>query len=168
MFSKGDYIVCGNNGVCVVEEITEMKLKGIDGSKLYYKLSPVENSSSTVFTPVDNQKVVMRKMLTKKAAEELIEGVPKLEPMPVPDDKQREELYKKVMRSCDPGELFRVIITLYERKMKRFALGKKNTSVDERYFKQFENNLYSELALALEKDRSEIVDYIKEKIAVSN
>ena len=48
--------------------------------------------------------------------------------------------------------------------MERFKQGKKNTSIDERYFKQIENNLYSELAFALGRDRSEINDYIKEKI----
>jgi CarD family transcriptional regulator len=46
--------------------------------------------------------------------------------------------------------------------MERFAQGKKNTSVDEKYFKQIENNLYGELALALECEKEDILKIIKE------
>ncbi|MBR0133065.1 MAG: CarD family transcriptional regulator [Lachnospiraceae bacterium] len=164
MFEKGDHIVYGNNGVCVVEEITRMQMKGIDCDKLYYRLTSVTNPGSKFFSPVDNDKVVMRRTMTKDEAEELIKGLPGLSPLPVPEDKFREELYKDVIRSCDPEKAFRIILTLYRKKMERFKQGKKNTSIDERYFKQIENNLYSELAFALGRDRSEINDYIKEKI----
>ena len=36
MFEKGGYIVYGTTGVCQVEEITGMKMKGASGEKLYY------------------------------------------------------------------------------------------------------------------------------------
>ena len=164
MFEKGDHIVYGNNGVCVVEEITRMQMKGIDCDRLYYRLSSVTNPGSKYFSPIDNDKVVMRKTMTKDQAEELIKGLPNLSPLPVPEDKFREELYKDVIRSCDPEKCFRIILTLYRKKMERFAQGKKNTSIDERYFKQIENNLYSELAFALGRDRDEINNYVKETI----
>ena len=164
MFKIGDYIVYGNNGVCIVKEITSMEIKGIDNTKLYYKLAPVENSRNTIVTPIDNEAVVMRRMISRDDAENLIERVPTLSPVPIPDDKQREEVYKTVMKSCDPCEWFRIIITLYNRKQERARQGKKSTSIDDRYFKQIENNLYGELALALGRDRNDVVDYIKGKL----
>ena len=167
MFEIGDYIVYGNNGVCEVKEITAMQMKGIDSEKLYYKLIPVENSKSTFFTPVDNKAVVMRRMLTKGDAQTLIDKVPSLLPLPIPDDKQREEIYKSAMKSCDPCEWFRIIITLYNRKQERIRQGKKTTSVDDRYYKQVESNLYGELSLALGIEKDEIIDYVKGKLDVA-
>lgn len=164
MFEIGERIVYGNNGVCIVEEITKMDLKGVDNEKLYYRLTSAVNPGSKFFTPVDNDKVVMRRMLTKSEAEDLIKAVPSFTPIPVPDDKMREELYKEVIRACDPKTFFRMIITLHNRKEERVRAGKKNTSVDERYFKQIENNLYSELALALGTKREDMVEYIKTRI----
>ena len=40
MFEKGDYVVYGTKGVCQVEEITELAMKGTAEGKLYYVLRP--------------------------------------------------------------------------------------------------------------------------------
>ena len=162
MFDKGDYIVYGVNGVCRVEDITTMDIRGVDSKKKYYKLSPVSNPSSKIFMPVDNDKVIVRRMVGKDEAQSLLDAVPGLSPIAIENDKQREELYKRIMMEGDPVECFRIIITLYNRKMERVAQGKKNTSVDEKYFKQIENNLYGELALALECEKEDILRIIKE------
>ncbi|MBQ8281113.1 MAG: CarD family transcriptional regulator [Lachnospiraceae bacterium] len=164
MFEVGDYVVYGNNGVCVVDEITHMEMKGVDNHKLYYRLKPVDNRGSKIFTPVDNTKVVIRRMITKKEAEELIDALPAMEPVWVPNDKQREEIYKDVVRSCDPSQWFRIILTLYNRKQERIAQGRKITSMDERYFKQVENCLYSELSLALDCNRDEVIGIIRQRV----
>ncbi|MCR4841423.1 MAG: CarD family transcriptional regulator [Lachnospiraceae bacterium] len=164
MFEKGDYIVYGNNGVCVVDEVTKMQVKGVSGDKKYYKLSPIANSMSKIFTPVDNDKVTMRKVMTKTEAEELIASVPAAKPLEIENDKQREEIYKQILKDCNPYDYFRAIKTLYSRKMERFAQGKKNTSVDERYFKQIETNLYGEIAIALECNPDEVTSMIQERI----
>lgn len=60
MFEKGGYIVYGTTGVCLVEEITGMKMKGASGEKLYYVLRPCFQKGNTIFTPVDNSKIAMR------------------------------------------------------------------------------------------------------------
>jgi CarD family transcriptional regulator len=41
------------------------------------------------------------------------------------------------------------------------AQGKKNTAVDERFFKLAEDNLYGELEFALHKNKGEILDMIR-------
>lgn len=66
MFEIGEYVVYGMNGVCRVEEIGTMDLGGIDSDKLYYTLLPIYTKGSRVFTPVDNQKVIMRAIISKK------------------------------------------------------------------------------------------------------
>ncbi len=72
MFEIGEYIVYGNTGVCKVAEKTKMAAPGAKTDKLYYTLEPVYDKGCRLFTPVDNQKVKMRPVLTKKEADELI------------------------------------------------------------------------------------------------
>ena len=74
MFSIGEYIVYGMNGVCKVEEIGPMNMSGVDSDKIYYTLLPLYTKGSRVFTPVDNQKVVMRPVISEQEVCELIDS----------------------------------------------------------------------------------------------
>ena len=60
MFEKGAMIIYGSNGVCRVEEVSEMDLTGSGNSKLYYTLSQIGRAGGRIYTPTDNEKVVMR------------------------------------------------------------------------------------------------------------
>lgn len=76
--------------------------------------------------------------------------------------------YKEAIQSCEPEILISIIKSMYYRMRKRGSQGKKDTVIDERYFKIAENNLYEELAFALGKNKNEmqklIIDKIKKKI----
>lgn len=56
MFDVGDYIVYGNNGVCLVEKVGPLESSVMSKEKIYYTLSPCYMQGSTIFTPADNQK----------------------------------------------------------------------------------------------------------------
>ena len=71
MFQIGDYIVYGTSGVCRVEKIGPVDLPDVSKDKLYYTLSPVRNPGGHIYTPVDNQRVVMRPILTEDETEQL-------------------------------------------------------------------------------------------------
>lgn len=167
MFEIGEYIVCGSKGVCQVEDISHVDIPGANKDRLYYVLRQQEGGSGKVYVPTDNDKIVMRKVITKEAAEDLIRRVPEIELMWVDNDKQREAMYKETMRTCDYNEWVSMIKTLYFRKIERTAQGKKVTALDERYLKAAENELYGELALILGLPKAEVVTCIKEKIGVS-
>ena len=72
MYEVGDLIVYGRTGICEVTEITTLKMDGVPKDKLYYILRPVREKRGKVFTPVDNEKIVMRRVISKEEAEELI------------------------------------------------------------------------------------------------
>jgi CarD family transcriptional regulator len=163
MFEIGEYIIYGTSGVCKVEEITEMK--GFNGDiQKYYVLSPSSQKGGKIFTPVENSRTPMRRILTREEAEDLIVRIPGIEELWITNEKQREELYKDCMKSCDCGEWIRIIKTLYLRKMERSARGKKITSVDERYLKMAEDYLYSELELVLGIPKCSVEQYIGERV----
>ena len=142
MFEIGEYIVYGMNGVCKVEEIGPMNLNGVDSDKVYYTLLPLYTKGSRVFTPVDNQKVVMRPVISKQETCNLIDEMKDVDLIEVPDDKHRELAYKEALKTCECRELIRIINTVLKRKEERIAQGKKMSACDERYLKQAQDGLY--------------------------
>lgn len=164
MFEKGQYIIYGIRGVCEVMDITTIDRPGRPQGKLYYVLRPYYHQDSKIVTPVDSDKTVIRPLLTREEALELIDRIQDVQEMEVTEDKQREERYKEALKTCDCRVWVSMIKALYLRRKDRIEQGKKMTDLDERYFKTAEENLYSELALSLGMSRDEMVDYIKERV----
>ena len=98
MFKKGDYVVCGNNGICVVENVTTLNMMNIPKDSLYYILKPVYSESSTVYIPVNNHKAPLRAALTAEETHSLIAKIPSLEMIWIENEKQRELTYKECMK----------------------------------------------------------------------
>lgn len=164
MFETGEYIVYGKTGICQVMGVTTMDMEGIPKDRLYYILRPEGETEGTIFTPVDNKKMVMRRLLTKEEAEELIDEIPDMDVLGIENEKLREEAYKECIRSCQCRELLRMIKTIRFRKRDRLARGKKATSTDEKYLKAAEENLYTELSMLLGIPKSQVDGYIGERI----
>lgn len=165
MFKEGDFIIYGSNGVCQVEHIGSMDLQGVPGDKMYYTLVPVYEEKSRLFTPVDNHKVVMRPVISKKEACELIDHMQEMQVFEIQNEKNRDTVFKEALKTEDCEELVRVIKTIYEKKQERKAQGKKVTAGDERYFKLAEEHLYGELAIALGIEKDKVSSYIEKRIA---
>ena len=157
MFSIGQYVICGNKGVCTVEDITTLNISGVDKEKKYYILKPRYVTASTVYVPVDSAATSMRMVLTKEEAQSLINSIPEIPVLDIRNEKLVEQDYKTCMKSnrCDEW-----VKTIYDRKQKRLQAGRKETAVDSKYFKIAEENLYGELAVALNMERGEVCDYI--------
>ena len=162
MYKKGQYVICGVNGICQVEDITTLNLDGVDKSRKYYLLKPVFSNGSTVYKPIDLDEG-MRPALNKKQAEELITEIPSIDTIAIADEKTLEKTYKDLIHSADPKALVSLIKTILMRKEKRLLKGFKVTALDSRYFKQAEDYLYGELSVALDIPRNEVRDYISER-----
>lgn len=120
-----------------------------------------------MFTPVDNNKVYMRPILSKEEADALIREIPEIGQLWVGNDKLREESYRNAMKSGDCREWIRIIKTLYLRKQQRIQQGKKTTAMDEKYLRLAEERLYSELSIPLGIPKEDMADYITEQIRAS-
>ena len=164
MFKVGDLIVYGNTGVCTVEKIGRPDLSGISDDKEYYTLLPYYSRNSRIFTPCDNDKVVMRPIMSKKEAEKLLREIPKIEILVITDEKKREECYKETMKTCDCREFVSILKTIYNRKKTRLAEGKKVTASDERYYNMAEDKLFGELAIALGLEKSQMKTKIRDNM----
>jgi CarD family transcriptional regulator len=164
MFKKGEYVVTANNGICIIEDIMHLDNSMSSKDKLYYLLVPVEEKSAKVYIPTEGINNRFRKIMNEKEAWKVIDEIPSIEEMWIDNDKQREQRYKEAIHSCEPEKLVSIIKNMYNRKLKRTAQGKKNTAVDERYYKLAENNLYTELAFAMEKDKNDMQSLITERM----
>ncbi|MBR1742787.1 MAG: CarD family transcriptional regulator [Lachnospiraceae bacterium] len=166
MFEKGDYIVYGSSGVCEVKDVGPMEMTGVKEGKLYYTLKQRYSEGGTIFTPVDNCKIVMRGVYSKGEAGELIETIPFIEELKIQDERKREEFYKDSLRTCDFTEFIRLIKLIYHRKKRRLEAGKKMASLDERYLKMAEDGLYGELEVSLEMSRDDVEKLVSERLDV--
>ena len=101
MFKAGDFVVYGSNGVCRVQKVGTLDSPGVPKDRLYYTLIPYYIKGSTIFTPVDNQKVIIRPVLTREEALKLIDEISGIDMLWIGDEKKRELQYKEAFRSCD-------------------------------------------------------------------
>ena len=76
MFQVGERIIYGSRGVCEIADVTCLKREGIPKDRVYYVLKPLWNKDSTILTPVDNDRIIMRSLITKDEAEKLISEMP--------------------------------------------------------------------------------------------
>lgn len=164
MFKKGEYIIYGSAGVCEIMDITTMDIKGIPKDRLYYVLHPHYEKDGKIFTPVDNKKTNMRRIISKEEATNIIDTIPEVDALWIADDKAREEKYKECVKSCECRDWMKIIKALYQHKEERIAQGKKITATDERYLKQAEESLYSELSISFGVPKCQMEEYIAARI----
>ena len=160
MFQVNEMIVYGKHGICKVVAKGKIDMPMIDKNKDYYTLMPCKEKASVVYAPVENNKTIMRYVLTPEEVNSLLKEIPGLEGIQVENEREREACYKEILGSCDCRELIRILKTLYERKQSRLESGKKITTVDEKYFHMAEEQLYGELSFVLGKTKEEILKEI--------
>lgn len=152
MFEKGEFIIYGSNGVCEVQDYMSPAEEG----RIYYVLAPMRSRGSTIFSPVDNQKVLMRKVMTKDEAKEFIAEIPAYDDMEIRESRTQEQQYRQVMQSGSSADSLRLLKALYKRKKKREAAGRRITAVDEKYLSMARDSLVNELSVALEMNVDDV------------
>ncbi len=164
MFEKDQLIMCGGHGVCRVVNVMGNPFDRFDKVRMFYVLEPVFEKASTVYMPVDNDKVVMRRVMNRDEAEELIDNINEIETVWIKEEKGREQMYKDAIRTYDCQSLVQIIKTLYMRKQSRIKEGKKVLSSDEQYLRKAESLLYSEMSIALDIPKEEVQGYITDAV----
>lgn len=164
MFSIGDYMVYGINGVCLVQDICASPFDKKD-TRTFYLLKPLGASSgSVIYTPTDNEQVPMRPLMTKEQAEGLIGRMSELEPLEIPSEKMRRDLYRQAMHSCDPEQYVRLIKTVYHRRMDMMQQHKRLSETDSDFERNAKLSLYHELSVVLDVQFGEVEQYLIERL----
>lgn len=160
MFSVNEYVIYGSEGVCKVESIGHPDITGLDKNREYYTLSPVYRSGK-IYTPTDST-IIMRRVITKNQAEELIGGIKDISSdLDVPKDaKLANVFYRDMVRSYECHKLIKVIKHVFHKQRECAESKRSLPAVDMKFFKMAEEMLYSEFAFALGIDPKDVKGYI--------
>ncbi|MCH4826656.1 CarD family transcriptional regulator [Planococcus halocryophilus] len=160
MFAIGDHIIYSTHGLCKINDIYDMTVS--DVTKQYYQLQPLENTLVTISTPVDNDKVVMLKLLQKEEALEIIEVFK--QPEEEAEVSQNPKAQPKKIQSGDRMQIAGVINGLLR---KKFDTQIQKESLYEHDYNLLNNTqiiLFKELAHALDTSFEEINKMINDLI----
>ena len=160
MFSVGDKIVYGENGVCTVEKIAPMDTSSFGRDKLYYFLSPLIGSG-TYYAPIDSA-VFMRPVMSKEEAEALVVSIPSIEPAICTDNRFNhvDAFYRELFKQHTNEALVSIIKGLRI----RMAEKKTKSGRNEMTLKRARDILLGELSVALGIDLDEVDGYIVSRL----
>ena len=160
MFSVGDVVKYGVNGICKITDIVVKDFLGTDTE--YYVLKPTSRDDSTFFVPTENEELTskMQYILSKEEALNIIGELPEVGEPWIENDKMRAEAYGQILSSKDRRKLFGVVRTLYIKKAELEALGKKMHVADERIMNDAERMIGDEFSVVLGIKRSEVAGFI--------
>lgn len=160
MFSVGDAVSYGTQGICKITEITNMAVGKV--KKQYFVLVPLQDERSTVYVPTDNEKLLekMRTVLSEKEINELIKEVSKQPLKWIENDIDRKEFCNEVIKSGDRHELMRLIEMLYNKREELKNSKKHFHILDERALREAEHLLHDEFSYVLNISKEDVPSYI--------
>ena len=160
MYSIGDKIIYGENGVCTVDRIAALPMAGSPRDKMYYHLSPFVGTG-VYFAPVDSN-VFMRPVISREEAEALIDAMPGIAPAICNDNRFNhvDAYYKELFRqhSCE------ALVAIVKGLRTRMATRKTRSSRAEATMKRARDMLHGELSVALGLELGEVESYITSRI----
>lgn len=168
MFKINDVVVYGSQGVCEIVDIEEKKIDG--ANKSYFVLKPKADRGATFYVPTWNEKAwgKMRKVMTKKDVNALIDSMPNKTPIWISNENERKEAYKKILTSGDQAAIISMVQALFIHKKEREAEGKRLHMSDEHFMKDAEQLLYNEWQYVLNVDKAGLMSYIFSRIESNN
>jgi len=159
MYKVGD-IVVHKRDICKISGIAKNYRPGED----YYILSPIDDNSLVIHTPILDGRGLIRSIITKEEAERLIKEIPNIATIEFNDDRSLEVKYNALVNSGKNQDLIQIIKTTYLRREEKEIKGKKVNEKDKNYFRLAEKMFYSELSVALNKTYDETKEYIVSKV----
>ena len=180
MFSVGDHIIYGVEGVCRVDEVGRLKVAGLDKNRDYYRLTPYYRGG-TIYTPVDGR-AVMRPVISREALEALPPSSTtgplwplRSRRMVISDTPGRDaasfgcSLWLRVSggilaeHNCE--RLLRLCKSLYQKQQSLSALRRGVSATELRNWKMAEELLFGEFGFVLGIKPAEVKTYLHQRLA---
>jgi CarD family transcriptional regulator len=149
MFEIGEKIVYGSEGVFIVSEYASSPIDKNDVRR-FYILKPAHGpEGNVIFTPVDNERVRMRAIMTREEAMAFLDTISEIGIVTVEKEKNRRERYREIMANAGCREYVSIIKTVRRRRKEFLRLKKRLSEADTEYEKKARFCLHGELASAL-------------------
>ena len=164
MYSLGEKVIYGMQGVCV---ITDLEQRTVDGKQItYLVLEPPEQSGSRYLVPTHNAAAMakVRPILSQEDMEAMLSSGRVREDVWIPDEGKRKLRYRELITSNDREQLAGMVVSLYRHRAALAAAGKKIHMSDENFLRDAEKILSGEIAAALNQTPSDALKYLRKKL----
>lgn len=161
IFKKNQTVVYASNGLCDIEDVTQMSFISGEPKKLYYILRPKKDRNSTIYIPHDNDMLIskMRIPINVTEIEKLITDV-KVRCW-IEDRKQRNLYYKELFAMPTPASLLSALKSILLKHVELTEAGKKLCAIDKDAYNNALGNLKDEFTFAFEGDEKKALAQIK-------
>lgn len=160
MFSIGELVLYGAEGICRVIDIEELDLTG-EPIK-YYKLAPESDRSSTIFVPTENSILTnrLKALLTEEEIRALVSEKDATEPVWTNSTNQRKMRYHEIVNSGDRRLLIGLVRELFARHRSVRGTGQRFPATDEHYYKLAQKILFDEFSRIIPLKKEEFLSFI--------
>ena len=161
MFKVNDSVIHCREGLSTIVAMNNMN------GKDYFLVSVNRSSGETIYVPVDTANNIIRPLMNKKDADDLLIYIKKIKKDFNSNTKQRRDAYKKMLSSGNVKEIAYLYRQLY---FYEKIGGENNTEiklgpVDIDMLTYAQNMLMDELSITYEVKRDEIKDFIEKRIS---
>lgn len=159
MFKCGDTVMHPGMGVCKIQEIKKQTI--MKKTQEFYILKPVyENEKTTIYVPVNSDKIGLRRLLTQDDIKKILRTLPSVQSLWVDNDAKRKESFTQILKSGDHIQIMELIKELYEHKLEKQSAGKRLHISDEKILQEAERLIHQELAYTMNIKTDEVSDFI--------
>lgn len=162
MFNIGDVIIYSVHGLSRIDDICEKTISNV--TKTYYVLHPLEEANLTISTPIDNDKVVMLKMMDREEAEKILQSFKEPGADWIDDVRIRYREYQEIIKTGDRREIAKIANTLMRKRIELNHQDKKLYEQDRKILEPIQNILYKELAMSLDSTYEEVAEQVNSLI----
>lgn len=159
MYSVGQTVLYGTNGVCNIADITDKRIGKL--CMTYYVLKPIFSKSSTLFVPTSNEQLVSR-IRQVKSADEIHEILSSMsEPGEWNYNKaERIDEFKSIIAQGDCDRIIGLVRLIHKHEKEQNAEGRKLHIADERILKEAEKMACDEISLVIGVSADEALSMI--------
>ncbi len=165
MFKIGDVVVYGTAGVCKIEEISSKTFGTVNCN--YYVLKPLIQTASTVFVPVENERLT-RKMHPILSQEEFLKvfcAAKNGETIRPDSEIERREKFTEILESGNRQSLILMVYDLNNLKSEQQQCGRRLHIADERLLNSAQTLLFEEISYVFKIDITEVSSFLDSQFA---
>lgn len=160
MFSIGELVLYGAEGVCRIINIEELDLTG--EVLTYYTLSPESDHSSTIFVPTENSILTerLKALMTEEEIRAVVADRSEAPSIWTGNTNQRKNRYHEIINSGDRKLLIALVRELYARHRSVRGSGQRFPATDEHYYKLAQKILFDEFSRVIPLSKEEFLPFI--------
>lgn len=166
MFELEQIVVHPTAGVCKIESIESKMFSRTDIRKYFVLKNYFETDKTTIYLPVDCNKVGVRPLYTKKEITDLIKTVDLSQSLWIENDNERQEAFYNILKLGDLSKIIQLIIELHRKQNERLSIGKNLRIADAKKLKEATKTVYEEIAFVLKLNISDVPKYISNTLNI--